>query len=168
MLDFDILAETVCKKINGNTTIMLPSLSMEVGKINGLRDKIKLLTKRVDQVQFGTKEDNKDQELKDMKFMINRALAEVETVNKVFANNRIEQIEAEVKKIKMMEFELDTMKIKTNNKAAKDDVEKVKDSITKMVPLKNFEDLANDVRLLSEDIVKHSELNVVIEEHRFM
>lgn len=103
-----------------------------------------------------------------MKFMINRALAEVETVNKVFGNNRIEQIEAEVKKIKMIEFELDTMKIKINNKAPKDEVEKVKDSITKMVPLKNFEDLVNDVRLLSEDIVKRSELNVVIEEHRFM
>ena len=55
-----------------------------------------------------------------LKFMINRAMAEIDTINKVFAINRIEQIEEEVKKVKMMDLEFDAIKLKLDNKAPKE------------------------------------------------
>ena len=46
-----------------------------------------------------------------MKFLLNRAMADIDLLKKVMEQRRIEQVEEEVKKIKMLNFDVETIKL---------------------------------------------------------
>ena len=77
-------------------------------------------------------------------------------------------IEEEVKKIKVLNFDMDSIKLKVEYMASRESVDRVKNMFNKYVPLKHFNELAGDFSKLSTQLVKHDEIKVLIEEHEFI
>ena len=55
----------------------------------------------------------------------------------------------EVKKIKILNFDMESIKLKSDYMASKEEIEIVKNSLNKFVPLQHFNDLAGDFKDIS-------------------
>ena len=93
-----------------------------------------------------------------MKFLVNRAVADVEVLKKEFEYHRIDQMAEEVKKIKILNFDMESIKLKSDYMASKEEIEIVKNSLNKFVPLQHFNDLAGDFKDISGKLAQHNEI----------
>lgn len=114
----EMLAESVCKKINAKPKVMLPSIAHPAGQVDGINEKIRVLSMRVDVLtQGGEIGQRQEVDLKGMKFQLNRIEADVNLMKKELEVHNMENIEEEVKKIKILDFDVETLKLNIDNMA---------------------------------------------------
>ena len=100
--------------------------------------------------------------------MVNRAVADVEALKKEIASHRIDVMEEEVKKIKVLNFDLESIKLKVDYMASKEEIGNIRTAFNNYVPLTHFNELAGDFSKLSKELVRHDEIQIIIEEHNFL
>jgi hypothetical protein len=93
-----------------------------------------------------------------MKFMVNRAVADIGALKKELASHRIDEMEDEVKKIKVLNFDLESIKLKIDYMASKEEIGNIRIALNDYVPLKHFNELAGDFAKLSKVLVKHDQI----------
>ena len=119
------IVEKVCLMINANFKEMLPSLARQIGQVEPMLDKIKLLQSKVDQLAIErsaskTQGAGSDFDLHNMKFTLNSVKADVDLMKAVVTGSRVDKIEEEVKKIKNIDFDLETLKYQMQYTANKE------------------------------------------------
>ena len=103
-----------------------------------------------------------------MKFLVNRAVAGVAALKKELEYHRIDQMAEEVKKIKVLDFDMESMKLKSEYMASKEQIEIIQNALSNYVPLRHFNELAGDFKDITGRLAKHEEIQVFIEEQKFI
>ena len=90
--DMDLISDAVCKKINQKPMLMLPHITQAVNQVEGLKEKVKLLTQKMSLIETdGNKGKTKPgDDWQGLKFNVNRAIADIDALKKQFESHRID------------------------------------------------------------------------------
>ena len=101
-----------------------------------------------------------------MKFTLNSVKADLDLMKAVVTAGRIEKIEEEVKKIKTIEFDLETVKYQMEYTVNRDQLEDLKLAMQDLVPTKHYEGLLLDFQDLQKNQVNLSDFDSLQEDFK--
>lgn len=161
--DINYMVEAICKKINSKPISYLPNLVKQLSSINVLEQKVDILINQYDALSAQSKL-GRGEDLQGMRFQLNTLSADLNMIKKIYTASRIDKIDTEIKKIKQLDFDVETMKLKMENKVSKNEHNELYQTIEQYTPLKNFKELLDDIRDLKEIMVYKDDFNVIAEQ----